>query len=58
MADLVAAALPGALVEAGRVRGDVDVSVIVGRRSTVRPIVELEPIPIPEPGALPRVCRQ
>jgi LCP family protein required for cell wall assembly len=58
MADLVAAALPGARVQAGRVRGGVDVGVIVGRRTSVRPVVNLEPIPIPEPGALPGVCRQ
>jgi LCP family protein required for cell wall assembly len=58
MADLVAAALPGASIQPGRVRGGVDVSVIVGRRTTVRPIVNLEAIPIPEPGAMPAVCRQ
>lgn len=58
MGELVAAALPGAKLHAGRSLSEVDVAVIVGKRFEVRPIVQLSPIPIPEPGALPRVCRR
>jgi hypothetical protein len=58
MAALVSAAVPGARVVAGRVTPGVDVEVIVGRRFSVRPIVQLLPIPIPRPGKLPAVCRE
>jgi LCP family protein required for cell wall assembly len=57
-ARLVAAAVPGARVVGGRTPFGVDVAVVVGRRFRTRPIVQVVPIPIPRPGALPRVCRQ
>lgn len=57
-AELVAAALPGATIEAGRTERSVDVAVIVGRgRFRTTQLVQLLPIPIPRPGALPEVCR-
>ena len=57
-ARLVAAALPGARIKPGRTDDDVDVAVIVGERFRARPLVQLEPLPIPEPGRLPAVCRE
>ncbi|CAN5699479.1 hypothetical protein BH24ACT26_BH24ACT26_04700 [soil metagenome] len=57
MGELVAAALPGARLVEGKTDADVDVAVIVGKRWEVRKLVRLEPIPIPEPGELPAVCR-
>ena len=57
-AELVAAALPDATIEAGRTERSVDVAVIVGRgRFRTTQLVQLLPIPIPRPGALPEVCR-
>lgn len=57
MAALVAAAIPGARVTSGRIAPGVDVSVIVGRGFKTHKIEPLRPIPIPQPGRLPRVCR-
>jgi LCP family protein required for cell wall assembly len=57
MAELVAAALPGAKVEVGRTKPDVDVAVIVGRgKFRTKKITQILPIPIPKPGDLPEVC--
>jgi LCP family protein required for cell wall assembly len=56
MAELVAAALPGARVEAGRTSAGVDVAVIVGERFEIRRVVQIVPLPLPKPGALPEVC--
>jgi LCP family protein required for cell wall assembly len=58
MAELVAAALPGAELEQGRTDDDVDVAVIVGRgRVRTKKITQILPIPIPRPTALPPECR-
>ena len=57
-ARLVAAALPGARLVPGRTDDDIDVAVIVGERFLTRPLVQLEPLPIPEPGRLPAACRE
>ncbi|HEX2050502.1 MAG TPA: LCP family protein [Actinomycetota bacterium] len=58
MAELVAAALPGAELTRGNVAPGVDVAVVVGTRFRTRKIVQILPIPIPKPGALPEVCRE
>jgi LCP family protein required for cell wall assembly len=59
MAELVAAAIPGAEVEVGKTKPDVDVAVIVGRgRFRTEKITQILPIPIPKPGDLPEVCAQ
>jgi len=44
------------LVES-KTREGIDVAVIVGKRFETGPIVQIRPIPILTPGALPRVCR-
>jgi LCP family protein required for cell wall assembly len=54
----VAAALPGAVTEAGPPRPGVDVTVIVGRRLRIRRVIQITPLDLPEPGALPKVCRE
>ncbi|HYZ46085.1 MAG TPA: LCP family protein [Actinomycetota bacterium] len=56
-ARLVAAALPGAEVQRGDTDDDVDVAVIVGKRFRTERLVQIEALPIPEPGRLPEVCR-
>lgn len=58
MAELVAAAIPGAELRRGNVDAGVDVAVVVGKRFTTKKIVQILPIPIPKPGALPEVCRE
>ena len=58
MAKLIAAAVPGANVSAGKTKSGVDVAVIVGKRFATKKVVEVTPIPIPRPGALPAVCRR
>ena len=56
-AELVAAALPGAKLKEGDTPIGVDVAVTVGRQFEVQRLVELKPIDLPKPGALPAVCR-
>jgi hypothetical protein len=59
MAELIVAAIPGADVEVGKTKPDVDVAVIVGRgRFRTEKITQILPIPIPKPGDLPEVCAQ
>ncbi|MBA2312834.1 MAG: LCP family protein [Actinobacteria bacterium] len=58
MAELVSAAVPGAEVKKGKTASGIDVAVIVGREDfRTKKIVQILPIPIPKPGALPAVCR-
>jgi LCP family protein required for cell wall assembly len=58
MAELVAAAIPGAELTEGKLRNGVDVGVVVGKRRFVtQRIVQILPIPIPKPSALPPACR-
>lgn len=57
MAKLVGAALPGAEVQAGRTRPGIDVAVVVGEHFETKKIVQILPIPLPQPGELPAVCR-
>jgi LCP family protein required for cell wall assembly len=57
MAQLVGAAIPGAELARAKTDDDVDVEVIVGRRLRTNRIVQVVPIPIPEPSATPRICR-
>jgi LCP family protein required for cell wall assembly len=57
-AQFIGAALPNATVEAGKTLSGVDVAVIVGTQKFItKKLVELVPLKIPEPGALPAVCR-
>jgi len=59
MAELVAAAIPGAEVSSGKTKPGVDVAVIVGRGGfRTKKITQILPIPIPKPGDLPEVCAQ
>ena len=57
-AKLVAAAIPGARVEVGRTKPNVDVAVVVGANFKTKDIVQIVPIPIPQPGTLPPACRR
>ena len=56
MAELVGAAIPGAELTPAKTDADVDVEVIVGRRFRTNRIVQVVPIPIPEPSATPKIC--
>lgn len=58
MAELVAAAIPGAEVRAGKTRPGVDVAVIVGESYETARIFQILPLPLPKPSALPEECRQ
>lgn len=58
MADLVAAAIPGAqLHEVKRTYSGTDIDVFVGKRFHTKQIVQLAPIPLPAPGNPSPVCR-
>ncbi|MGH2731239.1 MAG: LCP family protein [Actinomycetota bacterium] len=57
MAELVAAAVPKAEIVAGKTNAGVDVALIVGSRPfNVREVVQILPIPLPRPSALPKEC--
>lgn len=57
-AELVAAAIPNAVVREGRPDAGVDVAVIVGTGEfATEEIVQLVPIELPQPGDLPAACR-
>jgi LCP family protein required for cell wall assembly len=57
MAELVAAAVPKAEIVAGKTNPGVDVALIVGSRPfNVKEIVQILPIPLPRPSALPKEC--
>ncbi|HWC13344.1 MAG TPA: LCP family protein [Actinomycetota bacterium] len=58
-AKLVAAMVPGAeLLERATPQG-VDVAVIVGKKTfRTQPLLQILPIPLPKPGAEPKVCEQ
>jgi LCP family protein required for cell wall assembly len=59
LAEAVAAAIPNATLEEGVTKRGVDVAVIVGSRPVkTRRLVQILPIPIPRPSALPAACRQ
>lgn len=59
MAELIAAAMPQAELVEGKTNPGVDVAVIVGKKGYgTKKIVQLNPIPLPKPGALPKVCRR
>ncbi|MGH7317857.1 MAG: hypothetical protein ACREJS_16540, partial [Candidatus Rokuibacteriota bacterium] len=57
-ARLVAAAIPGSRVTTGDIRVGVDLEVVVGRRFRTRRIIQIDPIPLPRPGSVPKVCRE
>jgi LCP family protein required for cell wall assembly len=57
-AELIAAAIPGAKLVAGKTHHGVDVAVIVGKHFKTKKIVQLVPIPLPKPAAPPPVCSQ
>lgn len=56
-AHVVAAAVPGARVEQGSVPEGADVVVVVGTDFATTPLIQLTPIPIPEPSEQPEGCR-
>jgi LCP family protein required for cell wall assembly len=58
MARFMAAIVPDAKMKKHNVEPGVDVEVIVGRRFKTSKVVQILPIPIPKPGALPEVCRE
>ncbi|HYI44791.1 MAG TPA: LCP family protein [Actinomycetota bacterium] len=59
MAELIAAAMPQAELLEGKTKANVDVAVIVGKKGyETEKIFQLNPIPLPKPGALPKVCQE
>ena len=58
MADLLAAAIPGAELVEAKTSPGLDVEVIVGKRFETRQLVNIVPIPIPRPGEVPDVCKR
>lgn len=59
LAELVAAAMPQAKLKEGKTRPGVDVAVIVGEKGyETRRIVQINPIPLPRPGEVPKQCRR
>ena len=59
MAELVAAAIPGARIREAETDPDVDVAVVVGkRRFRTKQIVQLMPIQLPKPSEPPAICRK
>jgi hypothetical protein len=56
-AEYIAAALPKARLEEGKTRAGIDVAVIVGEAFEPEPIVQVTPLDIPEPGAVPEACQ-
>lgn len=58
MAKLVSAAVPGVSVKAGETKSGIDVAVIAGpKRLATEPVVQIQALPVPKPGAVPEVCR-
>ena len=58
MAKLVSAAVPGVSLRAGETKSGIDVAVIVGPKPLpTKPVVQIQALPIPKPGAVPEVCR-
>lgn len=59
MAELVAAAVPGAVIREGKVDDDVDVAVVVGKKKFVtEPLIQLIPIQLPKPSDTPAICKK
>ena len=58
LADLVAAAIPGAELEEAKTGPGIDVEVIVGERFETKQLVNIAPIPLPKPGDVPDVCKR
>lgn len=58
MAELLAAAMPGAELLEAKTDPGIDVEVIVGKRFEARQLVNIVPIPIPKPGEVPDVCKR
>ena len=59
MAELLAATIPGAELQEHATPEGVDVAVIVGnRRFETKPLLQVLPIPLPKPGAEPKVCEE
>ncbi|MDQ3876814.1 MAG: LCP family protein [Actinomycetota bacterium] len=57
-AQFVAAAIPGAKITEGKTPSGIDVAVVVGKAPfKTKQLVQLLPIPLPQPGALPSVCQ-
>ena len=58
MANLLAAAIPGAELEEAKTTRGIDVEIMVGRSFETRRLVNITPIPIPSPGEVPAVCKR
>ena len=58
LAELLAAAIPGAELEEAKTSPGLDVEVMVGKRFETKQLVNIAPIPIPKPGDAPDVCKQ
>lgn len=59
MAQLVAAAVPGAQLQEHSTPDGIDVALIVGDEGfETRPLLQILPIPLPKPEAEPAVCKQ
>ncbi len=57
-AEVIAQAVPNAEVKEGKLTGDVDVALIVGKEGVeFTKLVQIVPIDIPEPGEVPQACR-
>jgi LCP family protein required for cell wall assembly len=57
-AELIAAAIPGAVVREGEPADGIDVAVIVGTAGfETKRLIQITPIELPEPGAPPPACR-
>ena len=56
-AEFVAAAIEGAEIEKGQTAPGIDVSVVVGEEFETQQVIQIIPIPIPEPSELPPECQ-
>ena len=57
MAELLEAAIPGAVLEEAKTEPGLDVEVMVGKSFETQQLVNIVPIPIPKPGEVPDVCK-
>jgi LCP family protein required for cell wall assembly len=57
-AQLIAAAIPGAVVRRADIEGGLDVEVVVGKHFQTKKLLRITPIELPVPGDLPEACRE
>lgn len=58
LADLIAAAIPDAVLEEAKTEPGLDVEIMVGKKFETRQLVNIVPIPIPKPGEVPDACQR